>query len=185
MKRFVIPGLVALAAAALIGLLTYAVSSHSDTASIDARVARGDFPLAPDYRTEMPLLGSNRSVDLASFRGKTVVLNVFASWCIPCHAEAPLMAREERMLARHGGELVGVAYRDSSSSTESFDRQYGLHDPVLRDASGDFAHSFGTFGVPETFVLNPRGRIVALERDPVNRRWFTKVVMPLLEDKRS
>jgi cytochrome c biogenesis protein CcmG/thiol:disulfide interchange protein DsbE len=183
MKKFVIPGLVVAAAVALIALLTYGVSSHSDTASIDAKVARGDYPMAPDYRTALPLLGTDRRVDLASFRGKVVVLNMFASWCVPCHSEAPLIAREERILARHGATLVSVSYRDSSSSTQSFERKYGLHAPVLRDVSGDFAHAFGTYQVPETFVISPRGRIEALRRYEVGQRWFTRTVLPLLKQR--
>lgn len=180
MRKFVIPSAVLAAAVALIVLLTYGVSSHADTQSIDAQVARHHYPRAPSYTTKLPLLGTDRTLSLSAFRGRYVVLNMFASWCDPCHAEAPLMAKEERFLNAHHAVLVGVAYRDLSSSDESFDRHYGLHEPVLRDVSGNFAQSFGTFQVPETFVINPQGRIVALQREQIDRRWLDEHVQPLV-----
>ena len=183
MRRFLIPGLVAVAAVAIIALLTFGVSSHADTASIDAKVARGAFPTAPGYRTALPLLGSSRKLDLADFRGKVVVMNVYASWCPPCHAEAPLLAREQRVLAKHGATFVGVTYEDNSVSTEQFDRQYGIHFPVLRDVSGSFVRSFGTFMVPETFVINRQGRIQALQRAPITQQWIDEHINPLLREK--
>ena len=181
MRKFVIPGLIVVAAAALIVLLTYGVTNHTDTASLDARVARGDYPLTPNYRTALPLLDSSRRMDLAAFKGKVVVLNVYASWCPPCQAEAPLMAREQHVLANHGGTLLGVTYKDASNSTEQFDRRYGLHYPVLRDVDGNFVRGLGTFGVPETFVISRSGHIVALFRGPVSAKWLTQHVNPVLD----
>lgn len=180
MRKFVIPGLVVAAAVALLALLTYGVTNHTDTASIDAKVARADYPLAPGYRTELPMLGSGRRADLAAFRGKVVLLNFYASWCPPCRAEAPLMAHEQRVLARHGATIVGVTYKDSSSATERFNRQFGLRYPVLRDVNGNLARSLGTYQVPETFLLNSQGKIVALARNEIDQKWLTQHVTPLL-----
>jgi cytochrome c biogenesis protein CcmG/thiol:disulfide interchange protein DsbE len=181
MRKFVIPGLIVAAAVALLALLTYGVTNHADTASIDAQVARGADPLTPSYRAELPMLGSSRRTDLASFRGKVVLLNVYASWCEPCRSEAPLMAREQRVLARHGGTVVGVTYKDSSTSTEQFNREFGVHYPVLRDVSGNFVRSLGTDGVPETFLINRSGHIEALWRGPITQRWLAQHVTPVLE----
>lgn len=183
MRRFVLPGLVAVAAVALLALLTFGVSQQTVTSSIDARVARGSYPLAPSARVALPVLGTNGTASLASFRGKVVVLNVFASWCDPCRYEAPLLAAEQRTLARHGATLLGVTYLDNSSDSERFDRRYGITYPVLRDVSGDFVRSFGTTGVPETFVINRQGRIQALQRLPVDRQWIAKTLDPILGQK--
>jgi cytochrome c biogenesis protein CcmG, thiol:disulfide interchange protein DsbE len=181
MKRFLIPGLVVAAAVALIALLTYGVTNHSDTGSIDARVASGHFPLAPNYTKPLPLLGTDRTASLSSFHGKVVLVNVYASWCEPCRSEAPLMAREQRVLSAHGAQLVGISDMDSSASTEKFNRQYGLHYPVLRDVSSQFVHSLGTYQVPETFVLSPVGRIEAVQRSSVDAAWLRQHVTPLLQ----
>lgn len=180
MKKFVIPSAVLLAAVALIALLTWGVSSHQDTATIDSRVARHDFPLVPGYHQKLPLLGTTRTASLASFRGHWVLLNIYASWCDPCQAEAPLVAREQRVLATHHAMLVGLTYQDSIPSTQSFDHRFGLHAPVLRDLSGDFSHNLGTYQVPEFFVINPEGKIVALRREELSPGWLKQTVLPLI-----
>src|ERR1700679_3724163 len=101
MRRFVIPGVIAVAAVAALALLAFGVSRNNDTSSIDAKVARGAYPLAPSYRMPLQMLSSSRHLSLASFRGKVVVLNVFASWCADCATEAPLLAPEQKLLAAH------------------------------------------------------------------------------------
>lgn len=180
MKKFVIPAGVLVAAVALIALLTWGVSTHPDTASIDSRVARHDYPVVPGYRNNLPLLGTGRSASLASFHGRWMLLNVYASWCTPCHAEAPLMAKEQRVLADHHALLVGLTYQDAVSATEQFNRHYGLHEPVLRDLSGNFVHNLGTYAVPESFLVNPQGRIMAVMRQGVSTKWLTHTVLPLI-----
>ncbi len=184
MRRFVIPGLIVLAAVALLALLTFGVSTQTDTSSIDAQVASGRFPVAPSANMPLPLLGSSGSKkSLADFRGKVVVLNVFASWCPPCASEAPLLSREQRTLVKNGGTMVGVTYLDNSSASEQFARRYHITYPVLRDVSGSFVHSFGTTGVPETFVINRAGRIQALQRFPVTKRWLKRTLPPILAQR--
>jgi cytochrome c biogenesis protein CcmG/thiol:disulfide interchange protein DsbE len=183
MKKFVIPGAVLAAAVALIALLTWGVATHPDTASIDSRVARHDYPVVPGYRHDLPLLGTDRSASLASFHGRWMLLNVYASWCTPCHAEAPLMAKEQRVLADHHALLVGLTYQDAVSATEAFNRHYGLHEPVLRDLSGTFVHNLGTYAVPESFLVNPQGKIMALMRQGVSSGWLTRTVLPLISGR--
>jgi cytochrome c biogenesis protein CcmG/thiol:disulfide interchange protein DsbE len=183
MRRFILPGLIAVAAVALLALLTFGVSKQNDTSSIDSQVAHGTFPPAPDARHALPVLGSSESKSLADFRGKVVVLNVFASWCPPCAAEAPLLAKEQRVLARRGATLLGVTYEDASTSSEQFARRYHITYPVLRDVSGNLVRSFGTTGVPETFVINRQGRIQALQRAPVTSAWLDKTLTPILAEK--
>ncbi|MFZ0043882.1 MAG: TlpA disulfide reductase family protein [Solirubrobacteraceae bacterium] len=183
MRRFVLPGLIAAAAIALLALLTFGISHQSDTSSIDAQVAKGHYPMAPDATRTLPLLGSSVTKSLADFRGKVVVLNVYASWCDPCAAEAPILAREQKTLAKSGATMVGVTYLDNSSASEQFNRRYGINYPVLRDVSGSFVRSFGTTGVPETFVINRQGRIQALQRFPVSQSWLTRTLTPILAER--
>ena len=185
MRRPVIPGLIVVAAVALLALLAFGAFGQTNKSSIDAQVARGKYPIAPRSEAGLPLLGSSKDVDLAQFRGKVVVLNVYASWCGPCRAEAPLLAKEQTMLARHGATMLGVTYEDNATYTAQFNRQYGITYPVIRDVSGDFVRSFGTTGVPETFVINRQGRIQALQRYPVTKQWFARTLMPILTQKPS
>lgn len=183
MRRFILPGLVAAAAVALLALLTFGISQQNDTSSIDSQVAQGTFPKAPHAQQALPLLGSNRKASLADFKGKVVVLNMFASWCDPCQAEAPILAKEQTILAKHNATLVGVTYKDLSSASEAFERKYHLTYPVLRDVSGNFASSFGVTGVPETFVINRQGRIQALNRAELTEKWLADALAPILGEK--
>lgn len=177
MRRFILPGLIAVTAVALLALLTFGVSQRNDTSSIDAQVSHGKFPVAPDSSHSLPLLGSSTvSKSLTDFRGRVVVLNVFASWCDPCAAEAPVLAKEQHVLAQHGATLLGVTYEDLPASSERFARRYHITYPILRDVSGNFVHAFGTTGVPETFVINRQGRIQALQRFPITTQWLDQTL---------
>ena len=183
MRRFLLPGLIAVAAVALLALLTFGVSKQTDTSSIDALVQRGKYPVAPNSHMALPVLGSSGMASLASFRGKVVVLNVFASWCEPCQSEAPLLAQEQHVLAKSDATLVGVTYEDDPLASEQFAKRYHISYPVLRDVSGNFVRSFGTTGVPETFVINRQGRIQALQRFPVNGKWLSQTLPHILAER--
>jgi cytochrome c biogenesis protein CcmG, thiol:disulfide interchange protein DsbE len=182
MRRFVLPGLIVVAAVALLALLAFGISNQGDTSSIDAQVATGHFPVAPKAHVALPVLGSSATRSLADFRGKVVVLNVFASWCDPCASEAPVLAREQHLLAKRDATLVGVTYLDNSNGSEQFARRYHITYPILRDVSGSFVRSFGTTGVPETFVINRVGRIQALQRFPVDQQWLNRTLTPILAE---
>jgi cytochrome c biogenesis protein CcmG/thiol:disulfide interchange protein DsbE len=182
-RRFVIPGFIIAAAVALLALLTFGVSQQTDTSSIDSLVQHGKYPVAPNSRLALPLLGASRTETLAQFRGKVVVLNVFASWCEPCQSEAPLLAAEQHMLAKSDATLVGVTYEDDPLASEQFAKRYHITYPVLRDVSGSFVRSFGTTGVPETFVINRQGRIQALQRYPVTSQWLSRTLPHILAER--
>jgi cytochrome c biogenesis protein CcmG/thiol:disulfide interchange protein DsbE len=182
MRRFVIPGLVVAAAVGLLALLTFGVAGESDGSSIDARVAKGAYPPAPNSNLALPVLGTDRRESLADFRGKVVVLNVFASWCDPCRAEAPILAAEQHALIRHDATILGVTYLDNTDASEQFVRQEHISYPVLRDVSGNFVRSFGTTGVPETFVINRKGEIQALRRFQLNNAWLEQTLPRILAE---
>ena len=91
MRRFAIPAVAVFVAAGLLALLAFGVAHQGTSSSIDASVTRGDYPMAPGAYTQLPILGSSGQESLADLRGKIVVLNVFASWCQPCVAEAPIL----------------------------------------------------------------------------------------------
>jgi cytochrome c biogenesis protein CcmG, thiol:disulfide interchange protein DsbE len=183
MRRFILPGSVVAAAVALLGLLAFGVARQGTNTSIDAAVAGRHFPVAPNDRLALPVLGSTRSESLADLRGKVVVLNVFASWCDPCKAEAPILEQEQRKLAGTGATILGVTYLDNSSDSEQFVRQWHITYPVLRDVTGGFVRSFGTTGVPETFVINRAGRIAAVRRFQLDNRWLEQTLPAILSER--
>jgi cytochrome c biogenesis protein CcmG/thiol:disulfide interchange protein DsbE len=180
MRRLVIPGVIVAAAIGLLALLAFGVSAQGTNTSLDNALARGLKPASPNAHMALPVLGSAASESLADFRGKIVVLNVFASWCAPCQAEAPILDREQRMLARHNGTILGVTYKDNTGDSEAFVRREHISYPVLRDVTGNFTAPWGVTGVPETFVIDRRGRVVALRRYQLAGNWLSKTLAPLL-----
>jgi cytochrome c biogenesis protein CcmG/thiol:disulfide interchange protein DsbE len=112
-----------------------------------------------------------------------VVLNVFASWCDPCKAEAPILEQAQREIAGKNATVLGVTYLDNSNDSEQFVRQWHITYPVIRDVDDNFVRSFGTSGVPETFVIDRHGRIAAVRRYQLDNRWLAKTLPPLLAER--
>jgi cytochrome c biogenesis protein CcmG/thiol:disulfide interchange protein DsbE len=183
MRRYLLPGSVACAALALLALLGFGVARQGTDNSIDALVARGIRPPAPHANAALPLLGSGQTERLSDFRGKVVVLNVFASWCDPCKAEAPILEQAQREIAGKNATVLGVTYLDNSNASEQFVRQWHITYPVIRDVDDNFVRSFGTTGVPETFVIDRHGRIAAVRRYQLDSRWIAKTLPPLLAER--
>jgi cytochrome c biogenesis protein CcmG, thiol:disulfide interchange protein DsbE len=151
--------------------------SHTGaSSSIDAALARGNRPPAPDSTTALPILGSSATRSLESFRGKVVVLNVFASWCQPCKTQTAVLDQAQAVIAGQGATVLGVTYENTSAASEAFVRATHITYPVLRDATGRFGRSFGITGVPETFIIDRRGRIAAVLRSPVDDRWLSQTL---------
>jgi cytochrome c biogenesis protein CcmG, thiol:disulfide interchange protein DsbE len=181
MRRVVTTLAISVLALLLVGLLVFGVLQTGDDSSIDQALARGEHPLAHD--APLPLLSGGGSRTLADYRGEGyVVVNFFASWCDPCSEEAPLLNRLQRRLAGRG-TVVGVAWNDTTGDTREFVREHDVRYPVLRDVDRDFGDAYGVKGMPETFVVDPRGRIVALQRSQLTARWIAAALDPLLSSR--
>jgi cytochrome c biogenesis protein CcmG/thiol:disulfide interchange protein DsbE len=97
-------------------------------------------------------------VRLADLRGTPVVINFWASWCVPCREEAPELARFDREM-RGRARLVGVDFQDAKEDALAFVREFGWRFPNVRDPQGKLAARYGLVGLPTTYVLDSRGRI--------------------------
>ena len=97
-------------------------------------------------------------LDPAVFRGKVSVVNVWASWCVPCHDEAPLLvelAKDRRL------QLVGINYKDAPDNARRFLGRYGNPFSVVGvDPNGRAGIEWGVYGVPETFIVGREGTIL-------------------------
>ena len=177
-KRRVIPILVSLAGACLVALLIYGVSAQSANRTLDELLAHGQHPAAPEATRVLPGLPSlsgRNDTSLASLRGRVVVLNFWASWCVPCEVEAPLLEHAQGRLERHDGTVLGVAYLDASPDSLAFVRRYHLTYPNVRD-DGVFAHSYGTDQLPESFIIDRRGQIIAISRGEIGQAFLNRAI---------
>ncbi len=126
--------------------------------------------LTPDQRKPVgELRGSTldgQQLDLASYRGKVVVLNVWASWCAPCRAEAPALNAASAELAAKGVEFVGINTRENGNkaAAEAFERTYGITYPSLFDSPDYLLALRGAVAanaIPSTVIVDAQGRIAA------------------------
>lgn len=130
-------------------------------------------PSAETRAVESPLLGKpapaaeGTTVDgvhasLADMRGQWVLLNVFATWCVPCRTEHPELVRfAEAHKAAGDARVLAVVYSDTPSAVRDFRAANGGDWPMLIDPGGRIALDFGVGGVPESFLINPEGVIVS------------------------
>jgi cytochrome c biogenesis protein CcmG/thiol:disulfide interchange protein DsbE len=178
MRRFAVPVVSVLVALGLVALLIFGVlqTSSSDT-SIEEALARGERPVAHD--ATLPLLGGG-SRSLADFRGTVVVVNFFAHWCPPCKREAPLIARTQKTIASRGATFLGVAWDDTTDKVQEFVDEHGIDYPVVSDVDASFGNAYGVGALPETFVVDRDGRIVAALRGELDEQWIAEHVEPLL-----
>jgi cytochrome c biogenesis protein CcmG/thiol:disulfide interchange protein DsbE len=182
MRRTVTTLAASVLALLLVGLLVFGVLQTGDDSSLDQAVARGERP--PAHDTALPLLdGGGSSRRLADYHGGWLVVNFFASWCGPCADEASLLKALQRRLAGRG-TIVGVAWNDASADTRDFVREHGVRYPIVRDVDRSFGDAYGVNGVPETFVIDPRGRIVALDRSQLTPKWIATAIDPLIASRR-
>jgi cytochrome c biogenesis protein CcmG, thiol:disulfide interchange protein DsbE len=161
MAQGVAIGLVAL----LFILLAWSLLSD-DGGGLAAAANRGERPTAPDFTLER--LDADGELQLSSLRGKAVVLNVWASWCIPCKEEAPYLEQVWRSNRDRGLVVVGLDARDFRADATRFAKRFGLTFPIVYDGPGDEVDSYGITGFPETFVIDRDGRVVEAFKGAVN-----------------
>ncbi len=118
-------------------------------------------------------------LDPAAFKGKVSIVNVWASWCVPCHDEAPLLtalAKDKRL------QIVGINYKDSPDNARRFLGRYGNPFGMVGvDSSGRGSIEWGVYGVPETFVVGREGTILYKMVGPVTPANIDRVLKVEIE----
>jgi cytochrome c biogenesis protein CcmG/thiol:disulfide interchange protein DsbE len=151
----------------VIGILIVAAVVFVLFAGLGKDPAHIDSPLvgrpAPPFA--LKAVGTGELLDIEKLRGKPVVLNFWATWCGPCYEEHPTLVANARELPNV--QFVGVVFNDDEEKILRFLAERGAAYPTLLDANGKTAIAYGVGGVPETFFINPVGKIVAKFEGPL------------------
>lgn len=165
-RRLAGPIAAAAAVAAVIALLAVGLLNRGVDTSIRDALEAGERPPAPALALPVLVAGDGigpvgERVALADLRGRTVIVNIWASWCGPCEQEAPVLDEIARHYRARGDDVLvlGVDVRDLTEDALAFWDEYDLKYPSLRDRSDEAADAFEIAGVPETYVIDPQGRI--------------------------
>ena len=168
-KHLVITGIITLASA-LIFLVLFKGLSLNPSVVASSQIGKP----ALDFDVEI-LEGSSwlpksngTRVRLSDLKGKPVILNFWASWCVSCRQEAAEMERFWQHHREKGTIVLGIAIQDTPESAREFAKIHGKSYPIALDNTGKTSINYGVSGVPETFVINAQGVIVHKEAGPIS-----------------
>ncbi len=180
-----------LAAVLLFTLGLTACSTGS--ATTDAGFVSGDgsvIILDPDQRQVAPNAAgvdlNGDPLELSDFAGQVLVLNVWASWCAPCRAEAGALEEVATQFANQGVQFIGLNTRDSNAAAQAFIKNYGVTYPSLVDTDGRiqllFNDSLPPQAIPSTIVIDQQGMVAARALGAVTAATLRAMIEPLLDE---
>jgi cytochrome c biogenesis protein CcmG/thiol:disulfide interchange protein DsbE len=143
--------------AAMLGLLIWKVAFGNETGAAD-ELAKGKLVHAPAFTLDR--LDEDGQLGIADLAGKAVVVNFWASWCVPCRDEAPVLQKTYERYRDQGLVVLGVDVNDFRQDARRFMRRYGVTYPVVYDGKGSTVGKWGVRGFPETFFVDRTGKLV-------------------------
>jgi cytochrome c biogenesis protein CcmG, thiol:disulfide interchange protein DsbE len=162
---------------ALVGLIAvFALNIDRDPSFVQSVLIdkpAPEFSLAPVEGIDVP------GFDAASLKGEVTVVNVFASWCIPCRDEHPLLVS---LKEQTGVRLVGINQKDAPQNARAFLAELGNpYDAVGADTNGRASIDWGVYGVPETFVVDAQGIVRFKHIGPISPQSLQNEVIPAIQ----
>jgi cytochrome c biogenesis protein CcmG, thiol:disulfide interchange protein DsbE len=143
--------------AALLSLLIWKVAFGRTTGAAD-ELAEGKLVHAPAFTLDR--LDREGQLSVADLKGKAVVVNFWASWCVPCRDEAPVLQTTYERYRDQGLVVLGIDVNDFHQDARRFMKRYGLTYPVVYDGKGSTVGKWGVRGFPETFFVDRAGKLV-------------------------
>jgi cytochrome c biogenesis protein CcmG/thiol:disulfide interchange protein DsbE len=168
----------------LSGLLVVAVGSLAQADQLDVPSLLKSLELVGYPSGTIPPQFDGNTLDagqlsLAGLRGKVVLLNFWASWCIECRPEMPVLERLHREFASRGLAILGINARESKEAVSRYAKELGLTFRLVLDPDGKINTLYGVIGLPTTFVVGRDGRAVGLAIGP--REWGSAPARALLQ----
>ncbi len=146
----------------------------------DPRHIASPLPGRPAPEFSLPALQEGDSIKLSELRGNVVVVNFWASWCIPCRDEHPVLLQAATNYEPKGVRFVGIAYNDKPEDSKRWLSELGSVYPSLVDAGARTAIDYGVSGVPETFILDRQGVVAFKKFGPISTAEITQKLDSLL-----
>jgi len=173
--------------------LILSLSACSADPATDAGFVSGDGSvtiLDPTERTPAPVISGvdldGNSLSTADFPGDIIVLNVWASWCAPCRAEAPALEEVATEFAGQGVQLIGLNTRDSAASARNFVSKYGVSFPSIVDTDGRLQLRFNDTlppqAIPSTIVLDQQGNVAARALGAVDASTLSGIIETIAQE---
>jgi cytochrome c biogenesis protein CcmG, thiol:disulfide interchange protein DsbE len=148
----------------LLGLLVWKVA-QDEGGNPAAEFDSGKEAVAPGFTLRR--LNGDGELELASLRGKVVVLNFWAAWCEPCAKEMPRLEDAWQRYRGRGVTFIGVNTTDFSGDAQRFVKRFGVTFPIVRDGNGRVLAKYGGLPIPWTYFVDRAGRIVGYIRGEV------------------
>jgi peroxiredoxin len=162
----------------ILGLLLFrALTNRPPTADYSVVPSKVNFP-APEL--VLNDLNGNK-VDISDFQQQIVMINNWATWCPPCKAEMPTLAKYYKAHSNEGFMLFGIEAGDSKKDVASFVEKYGITFPVLIDPNTRALTAFHNDSLPSSYVIDHDGNVILAWTGPISRDMLEKYVTPLLE----
>lgn len=182
--------------AIFLGAAVLVLTGCSADPATDAGFVSGDGSvtiLDPDTRTQAPEVSGvdldGNPLSTADFPGEIIVLNVWASWCAPCRAEAPALEEVATEYVDQGVQLIGLNTRDSQASAQGFIKNYGVSFPSIVDTDGRlqllFNETLPPQAIPSTIVIDHNGMVAARALGAVDASTLRGIVDQLQQESAS
>ncbi|KRV50911.1 redoxin [Wenjunlia vitaminophila] len=189
-RAVALSGAVAVAMAVVAGCSTANEASGGEGQGFVSGDVRVD-QYSPGERKDAPELSGKtlqgEPLDLADYRGKVVVLNVWGSWCAPCRAEAKHLKKVSEETADQGVQFIGINTRDTNANARAFERNHEITFPSVSDRYGKlvarFRGSVPPSAIPTTLVIDRQGRIAARVLNAVSDKELRKMLTPLIAER--
>ena len=164
---------------AIVTILGAPEASRAEAADLLGRLNLSGYPPGTKSPEFDGTTADGRRMSLVSLRGKVVLINFWATWCLECRPEMPLFEQLHREFAAQGLSVVGINAREGTVAIQRYAKELSLTFPLVLDPKGEINAAYGVIGLPATFLIGRDGRAVALAIGP--RDWASAPARAIIQ----